>query len=94
MGTASFIFQMKVLKASVTVSCLNVNFPYCTDTLPAPKICVVIQTSLLYKVLMASVVILQVLWLVHNGSVSYVEGIQKEIRLADIALKESQETFC
>ena len=94
MGTASFIFQMKVLKASVTVSCLNVNFSYCTDTLPAPKICVVIQTSLLYKVLMASVVILQVLWLVHNGSVSYVEGIQKEIRLADIALKESQETFC
>ena len=94
MGTASFIFQMKVLKASVTVSCLNVNFSYCTDTLPAPKICVVIQTSLLYKVLMASVVILQVLWLVHNGSVSYVEGIQKEIRLADIALKESQGTFC
>ena len=94
MGTASFIFQMKVLKASVTVSCLNVNFPCCTDTLPAPKICVVIQTSLLYKVLMASVVILQVLWLVHNGSVSYVEGIQKEIRLADIALKESQGTFC
>ena len=50
----------------------------------------IFQTSLYFN----SVVILQVLWMVDNGSVSYVEGIQKEIRLADIALKEAQETFC
>ena len=65
MGTASFIFKMKVLRASMTlyktVSCLNVYLPCCSDTLQAPKICPVVHTSLLQRVHMASVVILHLL---------------------------------
>ena len=49
-GTVPFIFQMNVLKTSVTsrktISCLNVCLPCCSDTLQAPKICAVAHTSL------------------------------------------------
>ena len=40
---------------------------------------------------MASVVTLHLLRLVGDGSVSYVEARQKELRLAGIANKEAQE---
>ena len=94
MGTVFFIFKIKVLRASMTlpktVSCLNVYLPCCSDTLQAPKICVAVHTSLLHRVHMASVVILHLLRLVGDGSVSYVEARQKEVRLAGIAIKEAQ----
>ena len=61
-GTASFIFTMKALRASVTlhktVWCVNIYLPCCSDTLQVPKICAVVHTSLLCRVHMASVVIL------------------------------------
>ena len=42
-GTASLIFKMKVLRASMTlrktVLCLNVYLLCCSDTFQAPKIC-------------------------------------------------------
>ena len=98
MGTASYIFKMKVLRASMTLqkteSCLNVYLPCCSDTLQALKICAVVHTSLLHRVHMASVVILHLLRLVGDGSVSYVEARQKEVRLAGIAIKEAQEKSC
>ena len=78
MSTASFIFKMKVLRASTTlrktVSCLNVYLPCCSDTLQAPKTCAAVHTSLLQRVHMDSVVILHFLRLLGDGSVSYVEG--------------------
>ena len=43
---------------------------------------------------MVSVVILHLLRLVGDGSVSYVEARQKEVRLAGIAIKEAQEKSC
>ena len=43
---------------------------------------------------MVSVVILHLLRLVGDGSVSYVEARQKEVRLAGIAIKEAQEKPC
>ena len=43
---------------------------------------------------MASVVIVQLLRFVGDGSVSYVEARQKEVRLAAIAIKEAQEKSC
>ena len=47
MGTASFMFKMKVLRTSVTlgkaVLCLDVYLPCCSDTLQAPKICVAVH---------------------------------------------------
>ena len=43
---------------------------------------------------MASVVILHLLRLVGDGSVSYVEARQKEVRLAGIATREAQEKPC
>ena len=43
---------------------------------------------------MASVVILHLLSLVGDGSVSYVEARLKEVRLAGIAIKETQEKSC
>ena len=43
---------------------------------------------------MTSVVILHLLRLVGDGSVSYVEARQKEVRLAGIAIKEAQEKSC
>ena len=53
-GTVPFIFQMNVLKTSVTsrktISCLNVCLPCCSDTLQAPKICAVAHTSLLHQI--------------------------------------------
>ena len=97
-GTVSFIFKMKVLRTSMTprktVSCLNVYLPCCSDTLQAPKICAVVHTSLLHKVHIVSVVILHLLRLAGDGSVSYVEARQKEVRLAGIAIKEAQEKSC
>ena len=77
-----------------TVSCLNVYLPGSSDTLLAPKICAVVQTSLLYRVHMVSVVILHLLRLVGDGSVSYVDARQKEVRLAGIAIKKAQEKSC
>ena len=74
-----------------TVSCLNVYLPCCGDTLQAPKICAVVHTSLLHKVHIVSVVILHLLRLARDGSVSYVEARQKEVRLAGNAVKEAQE---
>ena len=98
MGTVSFIFKMKVLRASMTspktVSCLNVYLPFCSDTLQAPRICAVVHTSLLHRVHLASVVIFHLLRLVGDGSVSYVEARQKEVRLAGIAITEAQEKSC
>ena len=89
---------MKVWRASMTccktVSCLNVYHPCCKATLQAPRICAVVHTSLLHRVHMASVVILHLLRLVGDGSVSYVEARQKEVRLAGIAIKEAQEKSC
>ena len=43
---------------------------------------------------MVSVVTLHLLRLVGVGSVSYVEARQKEVTLADIAIKEVQEKSC
>ena len=81
-GTASFIFEMKVCRASMTcsktVSCLNVYLPCCQATLQAPEICTVVHTSLLHRVHIVSVVILHLLWLVGDGCSSYVEARQKE----------------
>ena len=89
-GTACFIFIMKLLRDSMTlsktVSCLNVYLPCCSDTLQAPKMCAVVHTSLLHKVHMASVVILHLLRLVGDGIVSNVEARQNEVRLAGIAI--------
>ena len=89
---------MKVLRTSMTpcktVSCLNVYLPCCSDALQAPKICAVVHTSLLHKVHIVSVVILHLLRLAGDGSVSYVEARQKEVRLAGIAIKEAQEKSC
>ena len=62
--------------------------------LQAPKICAVVHTSLLQRVHMASVVILHLLRLVGDGSLSYVEARQKEVGLASIANKETQEKSC
>ena len=73
-----------------TVSCLNVYLPSVSDTLQAPKICAVAHTSLLHKVQIVSVVILHLLRLAGDGSVSYVEARQKEVRLADPELAIGQ----
>ena len=77
MGTVSFIFKIKVLRASMTlrktVSCLNAYVPCCSDTLQAPKICAVVHRSLLHRVQIALVIIIHLLRLVGDGSVSYVE---------------------
>ena len=98
MGTASFIFKTKVLRASMTlcqtVSCLNIYIPCCSDTLQATKICVVVHTSLLHRVQIASVVILHPSRLVGDANVSYVEAGQREVRLAGFAIKEAQENSC
>ena len=97
-GTACSMFKMKLLRDSVilrkTVSCLNVYLPCCNDTLEAPKMCVVVHTSLLHKVHTASVVILHLLRLVGDGSVSNVEARQNEVRLGGIAIKVDQEKSC
>ena len=97
-GTACFIFKMKLLRDAIilcnTVSCLNVSLPCCSDTLQAPKMCAVVYTSLLHKVHMASVVVLHLLRLVDDGSVSNVEVRQKEVRSAGIANKVAQEKYC
>ena len=82
-GTACFIFKMKLLRDSIilcnTVSCLNVYLPCCSDTLQAPKMCAVVHTSLVHKVHLASVVILHFLRLVGDGRVSNVEARQNEV---------------
>ena len=67
----------------------NVYLPCCKDTLQDPKTCAVVHTSLLHRVHMASVVILLLLKLAGDGSVSYVEARQKEISLAGTAIKEA-----
>ena len=84
-GTACFIFKMKLLRDSMilrkTVSCLNVYLTYWSDTLQAPKMCAVVHTSLLHKVDTASVVILHLLRLVSDGNVPNVEARQNKVRL-------------
>ena len=89
---------MKVLRTSMTscktVSCQNVYLPCCSDTLQAPKICICMFMYILHKVHIVSVVILHLLSLAGDGSVSYVEARQKEVRLAGIAIKEAQEKSC
>ena len=65
----------------------------CSDILQAPKMCAVVHTSL-HKVHTASVVILHLLRLVADGSVSNVEGRQNEVRFGDIAIKLAQEKSC
>ena len=77
-----------------TMWCQNVYLPCCSDTSQGPKICAVVHTSLLHKVHIVSVVILHLLRLAGDGSVSYVEARQKEVRLAGIAIKEAQEKSC
>ena len=77
-----------------TVLFLNVYHPFSSDTLQAPKICAVVYTSLLRKVHIVSVVILHLLQLVGDESVSYVEAKQKKVRLAGIAIKETQNKSC
>ena len=97
-GIACFKFKMKLLRDSMilrkTVSCLNVYLPCCSDTLQAPKKCAVVHTSLLHKVHTASVVILHLLRLVGDGSVSNVEARQNEVRFGGIAIKVAQEKSC
>ena len=97
-GTVSFIFQMKVLRTSMTphktVSCLNGYLPCCSDTLQALKIWAVVHTSLMHKVHIVSVVIRYLFRLAGDGSVSYVEARQKEVRLAGITIKDAQEKSC
>ena len=86
---------MKLFRDSMilhkTVSCLNVYLPCCSDTLQAPKICAVVHTSLLHKVHLISAVILHLLRLVGDGSVSNVEARQNEVRFGGIAIKVAQE---
>ena len=97
-GIAYFKFKMKLLRDSMilhkTVSCLNVYLPCRSDTLQAPKMCAVVNTSLLHKVHTASVVILHLLRLVGDGSVPNVEARQNEVRLGGIAIKVAQEKSC
>ena len=76
------------------MSCLNVYLSGTSDTLQAPEICAVVHTFLLHRVHMVSVLILDLLRVVVDGSVSYVEARQKEVRLAGIAIKEAQEKSC
>ena len=57
-----------------TGSCLNLYLPCYNDILQAPKINAVVHTSLLHKVLIVSVLVLHLLQLGGDGSVSYVEG--------------------
>ena len=54
----------------------------------------VVHASLLHKVHIVSVVLLHLLMLAGDGSVSYVETRQKEVRLAGTAIKEAQEKSC
>ena len=56
--------------------------------------CAVVHTSLLHRVHMVSAVILHLLRLIGDESVSYVEARKKEVRLAGIAIKEAQERSC
>ena len=50
-GNVCFIFKMKLLRDLMTwhktMSCVNEYLPGCSDTLQAPKMCAVIQTSFL-----------------------------------------------
>ena len=73
---------------------MYINLPFCSDTLQAPKMCMVLHTSLLHKVHTASVVTLYLLRLVVDGRVSNVEARQNEVRLAGIAIKVTQEKSC
>ena len=70
-----------------TVSYLNLCLPCCSDTLKAPKMCAVVHTFLLHKVHFASAVILHLLRLVGDGSVSNVEARQNEVRFGGIVIK-------
>ena len=76
-----------------TVSWLNVYLPCCSDTMQAPEIYPVVDTSLLHRVHMASV-ILHLLGLVGDQSVSYVRARKKEVKFPGIAIKEAQEKSC
>ena len=53
--------------------------------------CAVVHTSLLHKVHLASAVILHLLRLVGDGSVSNVEARQNKIRFDRIAINMAQE---
>ena len=77
-----------------SVSCLNVYLPSYKDTLQAPKICAVVRASLLHRMHMTLVIILYLSKLTGDGSVSYVEDGQNQVRLARFAIKEAQEKSC
>ena len=77
-----------------TVVCLNVYFPCSSDTLQAPKIHAVVHTSILHRVHLESVVILQLLKLLGHESVTYVAAEQKEVGLDGIAIRETQNNSC
>ena len=69
--------------------------PECiSPLLQVPKMCVVVYTSLLHKEHTASVVILHLLRLLGDESMSNVEARQNEVRLAGIAIKVAQEKSC
>ena len=72
------------------VSGMNVNLPCCSYTLQAPKKCVVVHLSLLFKVDTASAVMPHLLRLVGDTRVPDVEAGQDEVILAGIAIKGSQ----
>ena len=69
--------------------------PECiSPLLQVPKMCVVVYTYLLHKEHTASVVILHLLRLLGDESMSNVEARQNEVRLAGIAIKVAQEKSC
>ena len=73
------------------MSYLNVYLPCCSDTLQARKMCAVVHTSFLHNVHVASALILHLLRLVGDGSVSNVEARQNKIRFDRIAINMAQE---
>ena len=74
------------------MSSLNVYLPCCSDTLQTSKMCAVVHTSFLHNMHLASAVILHLLTLVDDGSVSNnVEARQNEVRFGRIAINVAQE---
>ena len=64
---------------------LNLYLLYYSDTLLARKIYIIVSTSLLHRVHMASVNDFDLMGLVEDGSDSYRKARQKEVWLAGIA---------
>ena len=80
---------MKVLRVSMPLHkadlWLNLYLLYYSDTLLARKIHIIVNTSLLHRVHMASVNNFDLMGLVEDGSDSYRKARQKEVWLAGIA---------